>query len=263
MPDRLEVISAHHERAVVAVGDAVLKIETDPDRMTVEEDALRLAGAAGIPVPHVLWSRPPVLAMSKLAGEPLALAGEEPTTSASAWIAAGALLRRLHALALPPWPGRKVDDTATYVDECVGWLLERGVVERDHLDHAVRAAQSALRPFPLVFAHGDFQPAHVFVDGDEVVGVIDWSDACQGDALYDLAILTAGFEERLDDVLEGYGAPDADRDVIRAWWAIRRIGSVRWMIEHGFDATGDIAVLRPVPQVDSDPADLRPKGEGG
>ena len=245
MPDRLEVLSAHHERAVVAVGLTVLKIETDADRMAIEEEALRLAADAGIPVPQVLWSRPPVLAMSKLAGEPLALAGEDPVTSPSAWVAAGAVLRRLHSLAPPPWPGTKVDDSAAYVEECVGWLLDRRLVERDHLDHAVRTAQAALRPFPLVFTHGDFQPAHVFVDGDDVVGVIDWSDACQGDALYDLAVLTAGFEERLDDVLQGYGAPDADRDVIRGWWAVRRIGSVRWMIEHGFDATGDIAVLGP------------------
>jgi hypothetical protein len=39
----------------------------------------------------------------------------------------------------------------------------------------------------------------VFVDGDEVTGVIDWSEASQGDALYDLASLTLGHEEHLGD----------------------------------------------------------------
>ena len=71
-----------------------------------------------------------------------------------------------------------------------------------------------------MFTHGDLQVDHVFVDGDEVTGVIDWSEACQGDALFDLAILTLGHEEHLGDVVAGYGT-DVDRDLIRAWWSLR------------------------------------------
>jgi aminoglycoside phosphotransferase (APT) family kinase protein len=41
-----------------------------------------------------------------------------------------------------------------------------------------------------VFTHGDLQITHVFVDRDEVTGVLDWSEAGQGDALYNLAVLT-------------------------------------------------------------------------
>jgi aminoglycoside phosphotransferase (APT) family kinase protein len=48
-----------------------------------------------------------------------------------------------------------------------------------------------------VFIHGDLQADHVFVDGDEVTGVVDWSEASQGDALFDV-----------------------DRDLIRAWWSL-------------------------------------------
>jgi aminoglycoside phosphotransferase (APT) family kinase protein len=62
----------------------------------------------------------------------------------------------------------------------------------------------------------------VFVDGDEVTGVIDWSEAAQGDALFDLAILTLGHEEHLDDVVAGYGT-DVDLDVIRGWWSWRSL----------------------------------------
>ena len=51
-----------------------------------------------------------------------------------------------------------------------------------------------------MFTHGDLQITHVFVDGDEITGVIDWSEAGQGDALYDLATLTLGHEEHLGDV---------------------------------------------------------------
>ena len=55
--------------------------------------------------------------------------------------------------------------------------------------------------------HGDLQLAHVFVDGDEITGVVDWSEAGQGDAMYDLASLTLGHHEHLADVIAGYGAP--------------------------------------------------------
>lgn len=85
-----------------------------------------------------------------------------------------------------------------------------------------------------MFTHGDLQITHVFVDGDEITGVLDWSEAAQGDALYDLAILTLGHEEHLGDVIAGYGA-DVDLDVIRGWWSLRSLLASRWLIEHGFD----------------------------
>jgi aminoglycoside phosphotransferase (APT) family kinase protein len=85
-----------------------------------------------------------------------------------------------------------------------------------------------------VFTHGDLQITHVFVDGDEITGVLDWSEASQGDALYDLASLTLGHEERLADVVTGYGT-DVDLDVIYAWWSLRSLRAARWLIEHGFD----------------------------
>jgi hypothetical protein len=76
--------------------------------------------------------------------------------------------------------------------------------------------------------------------------VVDWSEAGQGDALYDLASLALGHEEHLGDVLAGYGT-DVDLDVIRAWWSLRSLRAVRRLVEHGFDpwAPGcEVAVLR-------------------
>ena len=240
--DELEVISAHHERAVIAVGDLVLKIDTNPVNTAREVAAMALA--VGVPTPEVAWCRPPVLAMSRLSGEPLARPGIEPTSSPAAWEAAGAVLRALHALPLPPWVGWRQPEFSAYFEACVRWLVDGDVIERPVVERAARMVAPALRSFPLVFTHGDCQAAHVFVDGDDVVGLIDWSDACQGDALFDLAVLTLGCEERLGDVLRGYGAEDADLDVIRGWWALRRIAAIRWMLEHGFDPAGDIAALR-------------------
>ena len=85
-----------------------------------------------------------------------------------------------------------------------------------------RVAEAALRPWRPVFMHGDLQVAHVFVDDDEITGVVDWSEAGQGDAMYDLASLTLGHPEHLSDVIAGYGA-DVDHDVIHAWWSLRRL----------------------------------------
>ena len=85
-----------------------------------------------------------------------------------------------------------------------------------------------------MFIHGDLQIVHVFVDGDEVSGVVDWSEGGQGDAMYDLATLTLAHEEHLDDVVAGYGG-DIEIDVIRAYWSLRSLMVIRWLVEHGFD----------------------------
>lgn len=64
-----------------------------------------------------------------------------------------------------------------------------------------------------MFSHGDLQLAHVFVDDEEVTGVLDWSEAGEGDGMYDLTSLTLGHPEHLDDVVDGYGR---EVDVLRS-----------------------------------------------
>lgn len=83
-------------------------------------------------------------------------------------------------------------------------------------------AEAALRASTPVFTHGDLQCDHVFVDGYEVSGVLDWSEAGQGDAMFDLAILTLGHPEHLVDVIAGHGA-GIDLDVVRASWSLRSL----------------------------------------
>jgi hypothetical protein len=80
-------------------------------------------------------------------------------------------------------------------------------------------------------------------------GVLDWSEASQGDALFDLATLTLGHEEHLGDVVAGYGT-DVDRDLIRAWWSLRCLTNVRWLAEHGYGSPEEfpeVALLRSRP----------------
>lgn len=109
-----------------------------------------------------------------------------------------------------------------------------------------RLAETALRPWTPGFVHGDLHLDHVFVDGDEVSGIIDWSKAAQGDALFNLATLARGHPEHLGDVIAGY-ATSVDHTLIRAWWSLRCLSNVRRLAEHVFgplEAMPDVAVLR-------------------
>ncbi|MFF3111227.1 phosphotransferase family protein [Kitasatospora sp. NPDC057904] len=229
--DEVEVVVAHSERATLRVGDVFLKVDADRARMDVEVEAMALAP---VPTPEVLWHEPPVLAIAALPGRALGRLGEPSTASPAAWAAAGAAARRLHDAPLPPWSARGVDELAADLDRECAWLVANAVLPADLVTRNRRVAEAALRPWTPVFTHGDLQTGHVFVDGDEVTGIIDWSEAARGDALFDLAVLTLGHEEHLGDVLAGYGA-DVDADVIRAWWSLRSLLASRWLVEHGFD----------------------------
>jgi aminoglycoside phosphotransferase len=227
----VEVVVAHHERATLRVGDVFLKIDADQTRADVEVEAMTMAP---IPTPEILWRKPPVLALAALPGRALGRLGEPSTASSAAWAAAGAAARMLHDAPLPPWPGRRLDELASRLDGECEWLVTNGVLPADLVTRNRRVAEAALRPWTPVFMHGDLQVAHVFVDDDEITGVVDWSEAGQGDALYDLASLTLGHEEHLCDVVAGYGT-DVDLDVVRAWWSLRSLLAIRWLVEHGFD----------------------------
>ncbi|NHI09541.1 aminoglycoside phosphotransferase [Streptomyces sp. KO7888] len=244
--DEVEVVVAHSERATLRVGDVFLKVDADQTRIDVEVEAMSLAP---VPTPEVLWRKPPVLAISALAGTTLGRLGGPSTGSPAAWAAAGAALRKLHEAPLPSRPGRagrSVVALAAELDTECGLLVANGLLPADLVTRNRRVAEAALRPWTPAFTHGDLQIAHVFVDGDEVTGIIDWSEAGQGDALYDLATFTLGHEEHFDDVIAGYGT-DVDLDVIHAWWSLRSLLAVRWLTEHGFDpfAPGcEVDVLR-------------------
>jgi aminoglycoside phosphotransferase len=229
--EEVEVLVAHHERATLRVGDVFLKIDTNQTRTDVEVEAM---ARAPIPTPEVLWRKPPVLALAALPGTALGRLGQPSTASAAAWAAAGAAARMLHDAPVPPWTGKSLDEIASHLDSECEWLVTNGVLPTDMVTRNRRIAEAAIRPWTPVFTHGDLQISHVFVEGDEITGVIDWSEAAQGDALYDLASLTLGHEEHLADVVAGYGA-HVNLDVIHAWWSLRSLLAARWLIEHGFD----------------------------
>ena len=244
--EEIRVVVAHSDRATLRVGDVFLKIDVDQRRTDGEVEAMAMAP---VPTPEVLWRRSPVLALAALPGRALGRLQEPSTASAAAWAATGAAIRTLHDAPLPPRPGRTLDELQVRLaDECA-WLVANDVVPAEVVSRNRGRAEGVLRPWTPVFMHGDLQITHVFVDGDEVTGIIDWSEACQGDGLYDLASLTLAHEEHLDDVIAGYGA-DVDLDLIRAWWSFRSLTAIRWLAENGYgspETFPEVAVLRALP----------------
>lgn len=241
-----EIVTSHHERAVARVGDVYLKVETDPDRAARELLALETTPT---PAPSVLWSQPgppALLAITAAPGTPLGRLGDPSPHPRSAWQATGAVARALHDSDPPDglrhWlePG----SIAHWIEGMRTWLLDHEIAPRTLVDARAGFAHDVLddRTVSPVFTHGDYQAAHIYVDNGEVVSVIDWGDTGVGDPLYDLATLTVGHGEHLDAVIDGYGS-DVDRDVIRGYWYLRRLGAVRWMTEHGYDPTGDVHAL--------------------
>jgi len=241
--EEVEVVVAHRERATLRVGDVFLKIDSDQTRIDVEVEAMALAP---LPTAEVLWRNPPVLAIAAVPGTALGHLGEPSPASSAAWAAAGAAVRALHDAPLPPWPGKRVDELASHLARECEWLVANDVLPPDVVERNRRLAETALRPWTPAFIHGDLQVDHVFVAGDDVTAVIDWSEASPGDALFDLATLTVGHPEHLDDVVDGYGG-GVDRDLIRAWWSLRCLSNVRWLTEHGYgspESFPEVAVLR-------------------
>jgi aminoglycoside phosphotransferase (APT) family kinase protein len=242
--DEVEIVVAHNERATLRVGDVFLKVDPDQSRIDVELEAMAIVP---VPTPEVLWRKPPVLALAAVRGTALGRLEEPSTASPAAWAAAGAAVRAFHDAPLPPWRGKSLDDVAARLDAECEWLLANDVLPADVVTRNRRIAEAALRPWTPSFIHGDLQICHVFVDDrDEVTGIIDWSEAAPGDALFDLATLTLAHEEHLDDLLAGYGT-DVDVDVIRAWWSWRSLVVVRWLVEAGCygppEAFTEVAVL--------------------
>lgn len=241
--DEIEVVVAHRERATVRVGDVFLKIDSDQARIDRELEAMAIVP---LPTAEVLWRHPPVLALASVRGAPLARLGEPATASRKAWSAAGAAVRALHDTSLPPWSGASTDAVAAKLAvECSG-LISEGVLPADVVRANQRLAETALEYISPVFIHGDLQVDHVFVEGDEVTAMLDWSEAAPGDAAFDLATLTLGHPEHLDDVLDGYGG-DVDRERIRAWWSLRCLSNVRWLMSAGYgdpETFPEVAFLR-------------------
>ena len=239
-----DIITSHQERAVVRLADVFVKVDTSDDRVGRELAAL---GSAPVPTPQLLWHRAgPIhlLALSEVQGVPLGRYGSTSDSPSAAWSAAGAIARQLHEHQVPAALELPSRYRLENLDELEEWLLAKRVADPGLVaEHARRARAASEEATNNSLVHGDFQPEHVIVTADNTVaGVLDWGDAGVGDPHMDLAVLTVGHREHLDAVLDGYRR-EVDRERISGYWSWRRLGSIRWMLNHGFDASGDVTAL--------------------
>ena len=247
------MVLANNDRVTVRAGDVFLKIDADANRSAREVEAMTLAP---VPTPEVLWRRPPVLALARVPGAPLDAPGRPSIAPPDAWAAVGATIRQLHDASPPPWPtpytnaarwegGEALADT---LDEECRWLVTHKILPPQIVESNRQRAQLVVEPWRPVFIHGDLHIQHVFVEGETVTGVLDWSEAAPGDGAFDLASLTLAHPDRLGDLLDGYGGgPDLNR--IYAWWSYRCLTAVRWLIENNYGPPDDypeVVMLRTI-----------------
>jgi aminoglycoside phosphotransferase (APT) family kinase protein len=77
-------------------------------------------------------------------------------------------------------------------------------------------------PRPAVWIHGDLHPGNLIVDGERLVGIIDFGDVTGGDPAYDLAVAWLAFDERGRERFVGATGDRYDRSTwlrARAWAA--------------------------------------------
>lgn len=231
----VEVMLANNDRVTVRVGDVFLKVDADQARTDREVAAME---AAPVPTAPVLWRKPPVLALATLAGTPIGKLDEPSRASAAAWRSVGEAVRAMHDAPLPDRMGKTRESRRARLDSACDWLRNNHTVPAEVVEYNRQQAELALEPRPHAFTHGDLHIAHVFVDGDALSGILDWSEAGQDDPMFDVASLVLGHADRLDDFLAGYG--DADRDVIHAWRSFRCLVVLPWLFDNGYGNAADL-----------------------
>jgi HAD superfamily hydrolase (TIGR01509 family) len=244
-------------RAILPSGQrVVVKVDTVAERHLRESAGLRAAWHGGATVPEVLWSGHDgywFLVLTELATRTSLANG------GTLWREAGAAVRRLHASPIPAGMRMFCEGGDDWVEHIVHRIraecaasVERGLLTRTEADfaqrHAVRVFAEA-GPGTRALLHGDLQARHVLVHGDAVT-LVDFGDAGWGDPVLDLVVLTHWSPERLDAVLDGYGADDALRTRIGMLWTTyslwRHLFVSRWYFENLFDQQRSASAARRV-----------------
>ncbi len=142
----------------------------------VERVVMRVASAAGLPVPEVhvagSWRGRPALLLSWLPGSPIL--DELRRAPWRAWALGAAFGRAQAAIHALPAPSPLAERPNAWID----WLgpTYPELAERLRMDEQ-RAA----------LLHLDYHPLNVLTDGERVTGVLDWRNALSGDPRADAA----------------------------------------------------------------------------
>ncbi|WP_328323613.1 aminoglycoside phosphotransferase family protein [Kribbella sp. NBC_00382] len=170
--------------------------------MSAEVWACERARQAGVLAPEIVESGPGYLIERALKGS----ASAEPAVLEQA----GGQLRRLHEVAGEGYgflqEGLRDDWLSVLVRPLDNLEVLAGIVD-DELVRRLRGLRFADRLTPVAprLLHGDLHPRHVFAEGNQFTGFIDWGDVAFGDPLFDLGRFSRAGEAATDALLRGYG----------------------------------------------------------
>lgn len=217
------------------MGDKLLIIKLTEKRNTypLESWFYEQVAKKNVPVPLVFFYcdklplfKLPCLVISHIKGIPLFFHESETKKETELYQDVGALLRRIHSVALPEIhfgvgafisskSRVKYLNWATFITEthshpAAGLYLSKqnilGGYSPEELEKL--SAMVEAHRFSAVLNHGDFGPDHIFIEDGYISGVIDPGDAFAGPAEYDIAYLSCYIKShQLYAVLSGYGRP--------------------------------------------------------
>src|SRR5947209_7337485 len=210
--------------------------------MALEAALLRAADAAGVPVPQVVAAAADMIVVRRLSGETLARRILRDDTYAKArerrTEQCAQALARLHTKVAPEdVPGLPVEG-----DPLEGMRLTLDELGEPHpaLELGLlRLSRSRPSAAGRTLVHGDFRLGNLMVDGDGLVGVLDWELAHVGDPAEDLGWLCVpswrfggplpvagvGTREELLSAYNAAGGLAVDEPTLR-WW--EAYGTLRW-----------------------------------
>jgi aminoglycoside phosphotransferase (APT) family kinase protein len=256
---------AFDARSDAATAPRALILRRDPGRTSVGSDralefrVLRAAGAAGVPVPQVLWlgDDPAVLEggffiMERVEGEALARRLlREPVYAEARRVMTGqlgAILAGIHAVpigdpTLAELPGR--DDGPPAAAELARYeQLYRALAPEAHpvIEYGLRWLAARIPPAGRrVLVHGDYRIGNVIFGPEGVRVILDWEQAHVGDPMEDLGWMCVrawrfgsplpvggiGEREEFFRAYERAGGDAVDPQVVRFWEAF---GDLKWAV---------------------------------
>lgn len=174
-----------------------------PTAISAEIWACERARQAGVLAPEIVETGADHLIERAVNGSP----SSEPAVLEQA----GVQLRRLHEVSGEGYgflhEGLR-DDWLDVVRRPIDNLeVLKGIVD-DELVRRLRALSFEDRVAPVAgprLLHGDLHPRHIYAEGNQLTGFIDWGDVAFGDPLFDLGRFSRAGSAATDALLRGYG----------------------------------------------------------
>lgn len=224
--------SSESWRVATDAGELVVKIRrqmTDAAKLRGMAEAARLASAAGVPTPEVLYAGlaatvdgRPVVIQRYIAGldAEAALPGLDDAQRARLFSDFGAAVGRLHRIGLPRFterigaPESAVDDWATVVrrvaERYAAWNREVGVLAAPEIeairDRLIRDAAAVSPVVSPALTHRDLYLANVLVRDGRLAALLDFELAKGYDPLQDFMKLGAWVFESWPESIEPFMA---------------------------------------------------------